>query len=365
MNPSQPIPDIPEMQCMEDGMKLTFRTAKPFRGRIFVKGMINKDQCVNSFIGNKKLEVQYEIIIGQCNMRRSRKIGHELKGVEQSITVVVSFHDIFITKIDRAFRFICFYMEADRVITARYDVSMIPTTAVIDTARMPPCTYTVRRESVIGKAISFATVGEPVIHVWQCESDMFSILVHSCFVDDGSGYERRPLIDERGCAIEPTIIPDLTYNEDGNMAFSEVNVFKFADKLTIYFQCAVSICMRSEGKCNEQTPPLCANDRMEHSKTKMAHTSANSNTTQTTEKIANSISKLRKLRSVTKPTTLFLLENKISPKGQERYTIDLSTDKIVVLDLDEERSTDTESALSSQAFIIQLFDRQKVTIRIK
>lgn len=37
------------------------------------------------------------------------------------------------------------------------------------------------------------------------------------------------------------------------MAFSKVNVFKFADKLTTYFQCAVSTCMRSEGKCSEKT----------------------------------------------------------------------------------------------------------------
>ncbi|VDN88422.1 unnamed protein product [Brugia pahangi] len=59
---------------MEDRMKLTFHTAKPFTGRVFVKGMVDKDQCVNSFIGNRKLEVQYEIINGQCNMRRSRKI---------------------------------------------------------------------------------------------------------------------------------------------------------------------------------------------------------------------------------------------------------------------------------------------------
>ncbi|VDO45695.1 unnamed protein product, partial [Onchocerca flexuosa] len=58
---------------MENQMKLTFRTVKPFRGRVFVKGMVDKDQCVNSFIGNMELEIQYEIINGQCNMRRSRK----------------------------------------------------------------------------------------------------------------------------------------------------------------------------------------------------------------------------------------------------------------------------------------------------
>uniref|UniRef100_A0A0R3S6L3 ZP domain-containing protein n=1 Tax=Elaeophora elaphi TaxID=1147741 RepID=A0A0R3S6L3_9BILA len=77
MSLSNPIVDIPEVQCMEDRMKLTFHTVKPFRGRVFVKGMVNKDQCVNSFIGNRKLEVQFEVINGQCNMRRSRKVNHQ------------------------------------------------------------------------------------------------------------------------------------------------------------------------------------------------------------------------------------------------------------------------------------------------
>uniref|UniRef100_A0A0R3RWE9 ZP domain-containing protein n=1 Tax=Elaeophora elaphi TaxID=1147741 RepID=A0A0R3RWE9_9BILA len=312
------------------------------------------------------------------------KIGPKLKGIEQSITIVVSFHDIFITKIDRAFRCTCFYMEADRVVTARFDVSMIPTTDLIDTVRMPLCTYTVRRDSVIGKAVSVATVGEPVIHVWQCESgsisnlcakkdrvimdemitfsikndhslntalfsDMFSILVHSCFVDDGNGHEKKPLIDERGCTIEPIIIPDLTYTEDGNMAFSKVNVFKFADKLTTYFQCAVSTCMRSEGRCNEQSPPHCANDRLEHFGRRTTQSPSSTGTASITEKATSSIWKFRKSRSAARSFASFLSENETLWMKYDGHTMDLSAGKIVVLDLDEERSTTgIENALSSQ-----------------
>ena len=42
---------------------------------------------------------------------------------------------------------------------------MIPTTELIDTARMPLCTYTVRRGSVNGPIVTYASVGEPVFHV--------------------------------------------------------------------------------------------------------------------------------------------------------------------------------------------------------
>jgi len=55
--------------------------------------------------------------------------------------------------------------EADKVVTNRFDVSMIPTTELIDTARMPLCTYTVRRGSVNGPIVTYASVGEPVFHV--------------------------------------------------------------------------------------------------------------------------------------------------------------------------------------------------------
>ncbi|VDO39935.1 unnamed protein product [Onchocerca flexuosa] len=282
-------------------------------------------------------------------------ISPELKGIEQSLTVIVSFHDIFITKIDRAFRCTCFYIEADRVVTSRFDVSMIPTTDLIDTARMPHCTYTVRRDSVVGKVVSFAIVGEPVFHVWKCDSDMFSILVHSCFVEDGKGYEKKFLIDERGCAIEPTIMPDLTYNEDRNMAFSKVNVFKFADKLTIYFQCALSTCMRSEERCNEKIPPICINDQMEYFGEEIAQKFGKE---EIVEKIAGTMSKYRKIRNAVMPISSILLKNQTLSNGHN-YMMDLFADKIVVLDLEEEKSSGI-AKISSQ---VKLFAIKLSSIR--
>ncbi|KAE9419694.1 hypothetical protein Angca_004999, partial [Angiostrongylus cantonensis] len=158
------------------------------------------------------------------------QLGPERRGMEQSITVIVSFHSTFITKVDKAYRCTCFYMEADEVVSSRFDVSALPTTDVIDTARMPVCSYTVRRDSIRGPLVQYAKIGDPVYHVWQCDSDMFSMLVHSCFVDDSNGQDRKAFIDEHGCAIDPIIVPDLKYNKENNFAYSQVNVFSFADK---------------------------------------------------------------------------------------------------------------------------------------
>uniref|UniRef100_A0A1I7YMQ7 ZP domain-containing protein n=1 Tax=Steinernema glaseri TaxID=37863 RepID=A0A1I7YMQ7_9BILA len=307
----------PIVDCMMDRVKITFKTERPFTGRIFVKGMADKHQCVESFSSNSKTSVQFEMANGQCNMRRSRKVGPEQRGVEQSITVIVSFHDIFITKVDRAYRTTCFYMEADRVVTNRFDVSMLPTTDLIDTARMPTCTYTVRKDSIDGAVVKYARIGEPVFHVWRCDSDMFGMIVHSCFVDDGNGEDRKTIIDENGCSIDDSIVPELTYNHETNMAYSEVNVFKFADKVTTYFQCAISTCMISEGMCAGKTPPRCGVSRDVRLKKRQA-----------------------------------LAAEKNGTRKDDPFTMDISADKIFVLDLDDSAEGKAREAAQLEAVLL-------------
>uniref|UniRef100_A0A7E4VQV2 ZP domain-containing protein n=1 Tax=Panagrellus redivivus TaxID=6233 RepID=A0A7E4VQV2_PANRE len=317
----------PQVDCMEDRVKLTFRTEKPFNGRIFVKGMIESDKCVQNFSSaNGRPSTDFEVVNGDCNMRRSRKISPEERGVEQSITIIISFHDTFITKVDRAYRCTCFYMEADKIVTNRIDVSALPTTDLVDTAKMPLCSYTVRRGSVNGPVVSYATVGEPVFHVWSCDSDMFSMLVHSCWVDDGAGNEKKLLIDEHGCSVDNYIVPDLNYNSAANLAFTEVNVFKFADKVTTYFQCAVSSCMISEGMCTGKTPPRCGS---------AAGASSSANFRSRSKRRAIALAARTNMSSPTAPMAGF------------DYTMDLNADKVVVFDLDDLKAENEAAALSA------------------
>ncbi|EJW70000.1 hypothetical protein WUBG_19095, partial [Wuchereria bancrofti] len=87
---------------------------------------------------------------------------------------------------------------------------------------------------------------------------------------------------------------------------------------------------------------------MEYFGPRIAQRSANANITEIIEKTTKTIFKYRKLRSVINPITSFLLENQTSSKEYEEYTMDLSADKIVVLDLDEERPNNAENSLSTQ-----------------
>ncbi|CAI5437661.1 unnamed protein product [Caenorhabditis angaria] len=316
------VAELPLVDCMEDRVKLNFKTLRPFHGRIFVKGMVDKQQCVRDFVTSNAKDVTFELENGACNMRRQRMLGPEKRGMEMSMTIIISFHSTFITKVDRAYRCTCFYLEADKVVTSRFDVSMLPTTDLIDTARMPLCTYSVHRDSITGPIVEYAKVGDTVYHVWNCESDMFSMLVHSCFVDDGNGDERKPLLDENGCAIDPLILPDLTYNKANNQAYAQVNVFKFADKISTYFQCAVSTCMNSEGMCDGKTPPRCG-------------------PTGTGFFAQNNIVAKRAKRSGLRETRE--LSNKTSVNWVHLAdTMDLAAQKITVFELEDKSSTSTE-----------------------
>uniref|UniRef100_A0A5S6Q6X9 ZP domain-containing protein n=1 Tax=Trichuris muris TaxID=70415 RepID=A0A5S6Q6X9_TRIMR len=255
---------VPRVKCEDHRVAMELTMAKPFTGRIFVKGMADRSECAKDFRGAKDSTVVYELRNGDCNMNKQRRIGPQ-RGIEQSMTVVVSFHDTFITKMDRAYRCTCFFMEAEKAVTSDFEVSDLATTDLIDTARTPSCTYRVRHGSINGPAVSHASVGDQVYHVWQCDSDTFGMLVHSCKVDDGTGGRRIALHDESGCAVDAAIVGELTYNQLTNQAFVVNEVFKFADKQNVYFQCAISLCMKSDGACHGLTPPQCS-DRTDDSK---------------------------------------------------------------------------------------------------
>uniref|UniRef100_A0AC34QZG6 ZP domain-containing protein n=1 Tax=Panagrolaimus sp. JU765 TaxID=591449 RepID=A0AC34QZG6_9BILA len=148
------------------------------------------------------------------------------------------------------------------------------------------------------------------------------MLVHSCFVDDGAGQDRKSLLDEHGCTIDPVIVPDLTYNHAANLAYTEVSAFKFADKVTTYFQCAVSTCMVSEGMCEGKTPPRCG---------------VNSNA-------FNGFKRARRQLANSEPAKA---SNSTNARSGFDFTMDLSADKIVVFDLDDLKAENEAAAVDS------------------
>ncbi|GMT37119.1 hypothetical protein PFISCL1PPCAC_28417, partial [Pristionchus fissidentatus] len=68
---------------------------------------------------NEKAAIRLEIR-ALCGMKSLRSV--DPRGMYYGITVVVSFHPLFITKVDQAFHVKCFFEEANRGLTAELGV---------------------------------------------------------------------------------------------------------------------------------------------------------------------------------------------------------------------------------------------------
>uniref|UniRef100_A0A914HIU3 ZP domain-containing protein n=1 Tax=Globodera rostochiensis TaxID=31243 RepID=A0A914HIU3_GLORO len=217
----------PIVHCGVDSMLLDIRTQRPFWGRVFVKGFSQQPEC--QLLGNGtmtafKFGVQFE----RCGLKRSR----EINGISVATVVVVSFHPLFITKLDSAFRLSCFYTESRKTVAQQLEVGQLITAASIRAEhKMPTCRCT--------------TGG--ACHPEDTPS--YCMRVHSCTVSDGQGGEAVEVLDRRGCAVDGLLIRDLEYSGDLS-AGQSASVFKFADKPTLHFNCQIELTQRDSAASN-------------------------------------------------------------------------------------------------------------------
>ncbi|KAE9414124.1 hypothetical protein Angca_002499, partial [Angiostrongylus cantonensis] len=248
------------VDCEDSVVGLTFKTKKPFSGRVYVHGMAGDEKCSRAFVDNRnqsRLSLSFKN--GDCTMQRQRLSG-KIQGLLSSLIVVVSFHGTFVTKADRAYKCICFF-RSHKTLTNSIEMSPIGTTELLNTLPTPTCTYSIHTESPDGPILMLGTVGEKIYHVWQCDASVTDFLVHSCTVGDGRG-EKVDLIDIDGCAIDPAIQPDVSY-ADRNRAVVEVFGYKFSDATVLNYECVLKVC-RSPVECENLIPPKCDRNKTEN-----------------------------------------------------------------------------------------------------
>ncbi|CAJ0935192.1 unnamed protein product, partial [Mesorhabditis belari] len=247
----------PRIHCNSEDIELEFESLRQFTGKVYVKGSYNKPECRVDYSKRSKdgkptggIRLNH----GACNMDRQRMITPD--GMMFSTVLVISFHPLFVTKVDRAYHIKCMYKEMSHTVTASLDVSPLPTEPLYMDMPMPTCTYTIRKDTIDGQILRYARVGDQVVHRWECDSEQYGVLVHSCYVEDGQG-EKQLIIDEHGCHTDRILLGDPTYVEALNMAYRESFVFKFADRVAVRFQCEIRLCLKEEQGCDGVTPPIC------------------------------------------------------------------------------------------------------------
>ncbi|CAB3399241.1 unnamed protein product [Caenorhabditis bovis] len=277
----------PVILCGSESLTIHFKTKEAFEGHSYVKGHYSTKQCRTD--ATLEPSVNLTVPYSQCDVLRQRS--NNPRGIMITTTVIISFHPMFITKIDKSYKVQCFYSEAAKTVTQQLDVEIgkgqekrvfvmvgddpaqsenitsadkkifndNPTEERIDyNVPLPECNYMVLSENKNGSPVKFATVGQIVYHEWSCEpvnkneKSPFCATVHSCSVKDETGKEVQ-LFDENGCAVDKYLINNLEYTSD--LTGGQVSqVFKFADQPSVFFQCQIRLSLKDEdGKCRRSS----------------------------------------------------------------------------------------------------------------
>ncbi|VDN07222.1 unnamed protein product [Thelazia callipaeda] len=245
--------DNPNVECNSESISVVFSTLKPFIGRTFVKGYIQESNCIK--IGNHLQNHRFTIQFDQCGLRRSR----EYNGIRITTTVIISFHPIFLTKVDRAYRLNCFYMESSRTVTQELEISMMTTQELFRQTQMPICKYEILSGSATGIPIRYAKVGDSIYHRWSCiakAEDIYCMRVHTCTVNDGQGGEVVEVLNKKGCSVDRYVLLDLEYGDD-LIAGQESHVFKFADRPALHFNCQIELTIKDRHRGCTDMRPIC------------------------------------------------------------------------------------------------------------
>uniref|UniRef100_A0A0K0EM05 ZP domain-containing protein n=1 Tax=Strongyloides stercoralis TaxID=6248 RepID=A0A0K0EM05_STRER len=254
---SNGITSNPMITCSSNEIIFSVNTTYPFYGKLFVKGYSTDTNCYISGKSSNLLKINLNF--ESCGLRRSR----EINGLSVSTTIIISFHPMFITKIDRAFKVNCFYIEPIKRVAQKLNVSDVPIESLKINAPLPTCKYEILDGNNKDKPIRFVKIGDLVYHKWSCTFDeiineppRYCILVHSCLVNDGQGGDDITVIDKKGCEIDGYILKKINYIND--MEAGQIsNVFKFADKNSLVFNCQISLTVRDKINGCEGVKPTC------------------------------------------------------------------------------------------------------------
>uniref|UniRef100_A0AC35FEF5 ZP domain-containing protein n=1 Tax=Panagrolaimus sp. PS1159 TaxID=55785 RepID=A0AC35FEF5_9BILA len=204
-----------ELVCTDRDMQLHVLLEKPLShsSRIFVKEQSADPHCVHKYEPNSEHNaLMFRIPLSTCGMQR---IQYHSTKFSFTTSIVVSFHQFFVSSYDRSFRIACDYSQIQQ--PPKQDVTVgvgVEEADDLDVNEVYPetaeCSYKLlyrNKTSTIMEKAKTVQIGDEMEHVWTCEnlrSNQF-IFIHDCLVNPEFSVGNDPiLIDSNGCPVDET-----------------------------------------------------------------------------------------------------------------------------------------------------------------
>uniref|UniRef100_A0A1I7ZF04 ZP domain-containing protein n=1 Tax=Steinernema glaseri TaxID=37863 RepID=A0A1I7ZF04_9BILA len=163
------IVETPTVVCETDRIVVKVRTTSSNPSIIYAEDYHDTAECVARHMN------RIEIFHNSCGMTAERM--KTPSGTTYRICLAVQIHPLFVTESDRSYCAQCVYMDSNIVEDLQQTIAVsesVPNELdpQFDEFSTPKCTYSIRRGTVDGTPIHYATIGETVFHVWQCDNGM-------------------------------------------------------------------------------------------------------------------------------------------------------------------------------------------------
>uniref|UniRef100_A0A1I7T4I3 ZP domain-containing protein n=1 Tax=Caenorhabditis tropicalis TaxID=1561998 RepID=A0A1I7T4I3_9PELO len=249
-----------EVECTDTTIEAVFLTESNFLGRVFVLGHSQDKECVSREIGRRTTSIT--VPRDKCGVETVQH-GNGA-GYTSSVNIVISFHDKFLTKVDRAYNITCLFAPTGDVVSYALTVqpSLLKDIQVL--ADQPSCEYEVfdvrtRRPAEV------VHVNAPLEHVWTCDEanldagryaslfqqlpDLFCMRVHDCVINEGKSKRRSKIINSEGCSLDTTRLPNIRYDNNKLSARVMSKAFRFGEDVAVEFECNVRLDLRNGTSC--------------------------------------------------------------------------------------------------------------------
>ncbi|KAI6184617.1 hypothetical protein M3Y97_00615700 [Aphelenchoides bicaudatus] len=241
----------PFVSCASDAIYAKWKTQQTFTGRVNVRYAPNRF-CYQVLVTNN----QVELLIPHLDCRISRIRSLDPPGLLLETTVLVSFHQEFVTESDRLFVLRCLHTKnatqngglnegvpqqlttfpsSNQALESLASTS----TAVPSSDNNLKCSYVVVHDDT-GKMVKSVRIGAAVRHEWECTGTRENqcLLVTNCFIKTVDS--QHELIDEYGCSKDRNLVADLEYSGQTQVK-QFARVFGVAEKPFVFYQCEMNL----------------------------------------------------------------------------------------------------------------------------